>query len=53
LGLSEEVILKLIEERNTARKNKDWKKADDIRNDLLSRGIVLEDTPSKTLWKIK
>ena len=53
LGLLEEEILKLIEERNTARKNKDWKKADDIRNDLLSRGIVLEDTPSKTLWKIK
>lgn len=53
LGLLEEEIFKLIEERNTARKNKDWKKADDIRNDLLSRGIVLEDTPSKTLWKIK
>ncbi|MBS3905794.1 MAG: cysteine--tRNA ligase [Syntrophaceae bacterium] len=53
LGLSEEEILKLIEERNTARKNKDWKKADDIRNDLLSKGIVLEDTPSVTLWKIK
>ena len=53
LGLLEEEILKLIEERNTARKNKDWKKADEIRSDLLSRGIVLEDTPSKTLWKIK
>ena len=53
LGLLEEEILKLIEERNTVRKNKDWKKADEIRSDLLSRGIVLEDTPSKTLWKIK
>ncbi len=53
LGLSEEEIFKLIEERNTARKNKDWKKADDIRSDLLSKGIVLEDTPSGTLWKIK
>ena len=53
LGLSEEEILKLVEERNVARKNKDWKKADEIRNDLLSSGIVLEDTPSKTLWKIK
>ncbi len=52
-GLSQEEILKLIEERNTARKNKDWKKADEIRSDLLSRDIVLEDTPSKTLWKIK
>ncbi|MDI6763810.1 MAG: cysteine--tRNA ligase [Thermodesulfobacteriota bacterium] len=53
LGLSEEEILKLVEERNVARKNRNWKKADDIRNDLLSKGIVLEDAPSGTLWKIK
>ncbi|MBM4278792.1 MAG: cysteine--tRNA ligase [Deltaproteobacteria bacterium] len=53
LDLSEEAILKLIEERNGARKNKDWKKADEIRNHLLSKGIILEDTPSGTLWKIK
>ncbi len=53
LGLQEEDILNLIEERNEARKNKDWKKADAIRNGLLLKGIVLEDTPSGTLWKIK
>ena len=53
LKLSEEEILKFIEERNAARKEKNWKKADEIRNDLLSKGIVLEDTPSGTLWKIK
>jgi len=53
LNLSEEEILKLIEDRNVARKEKNWKKADEIRNDLLSRGILLEDTPSGTIWKIK
>jgi cysteinyl-tRNA synthetase len=53
LKLSEEEILKFIDERNAARKEKDWKKADEIRNDLLSKGIVLEDTPSGTIWKIK
>jgi len=53
LKLSGEEILKFIEERNAARKEKNWKRADQIRNDLLSKGIVLEDTPSGTLWKIK
>jgi cysteinyl-tRNA synthetase len=53
LKLSEEEILKFIDERNAARKEKNWKKADEIRNDLLSEGIVLEDTPTGTIWKIK
>jgi len=53
LNLSEEEILKLIEDRNVARKEKNWKKADEIRNDLLSKGILLENTHSGTIWKIK
>jgi cysteinyl-tRNA synthetase len=53
LNLSEEEILKSIEGRTQARKEKNWKKADEIRNDLLSKGIVLEDTPTGTNWKIK
>ncbi len=53
LGISEEEISKLIEERNVARKDRNWKRADEIRNELLSKGIVLEDTPSGTNWKIK
>lgn len=53
LGLSEEEIFKQVEERNRARREKDWKKADEIRHALLLKGIVLEDTPSGTLWKIK
>jgi len=53
LGLTEEEILRLIEERYLARKEKNWKKADQVRNDLLSKGIVLEDAPAGTTWKIK
>ncbi len=53
LNLTEEVIVRSIEERNLARKEKNWKRADEIRNDLLSKGIILEDTPIGTDWKIK
>ena len=53
LNLSEGEILRSIEERNAARRQKNWKRADEIRNNLLSKGIVLEDTPSGTIWKIK
>jgi cysteinyl-tRNA synthetase len=53
LNLTEEEILQSIEERNLARKGKNYKRADEIRNDLLSKGIVLEDTPTGTIWKIK
>jgi cysteinyl-tRNA synthetase len=53
LNLREEDILKRIDERNAARKEKNWKRADEVRNDLLAMGIVLEDTPSGTQWKLK
>ena len=41
----------LIEQRTQARKNKDFALADKIRNDLLERGIVLEDTREGVKWK--
>ena len=53
LNFTEEEILRSIEERNLARKEKNYKRADEIRNDLLSKGIVLEDTPSGPNWKLK
>ena len=43
----------LIEQRNAARKNRDFKRADEIRNQLAGRGILLEDTPQGTKWKRK
>jgi len=53
LKLNEGEILRLIDERNLARKEKNWKRGDEIRNDLLSKGIILEDAPAGTIWKIK
>jgi len=53
LNLTEQEMFRSIEERNLARKEKNWKRADEIRNGLLSKGIVLEDTPSGTNWKLK
>jgi cysteinyl-tRNA synthetase len=53
VAISEEEILKRIEERKVARENKDWKKGDQIRDELLSQGILLKDTPQGTTWKVK
>ena len=41
----------LIEERQAARKAKNFARADEIRNELLSKGIVLEDTREGVKWK--
>lgn len=47
----DEEILKLIEEREEARKSKDYKRADEIRDYLKERNIVIEDTKSGVTWK--
>jgi cysteinyl-tRNA synthetase len=43
----------MIEERNRARRNRDFNRADQIRQELAARGIILEDTPQGTKWKHK
>ena len=52
-GVDEKTILKLIEERNAARASKDFKRSDEIRNELLAKGVILEDTKDKTVWRKK
>lgn len=44
-------IVRMVEERDKARKEKNWKVADGIRSRLREMGIVLEDTPNGTRWK--
>jgi len=51
--ISEEEVLKCIEERRVARERMDWKRADHIREGLFNQGILLEDTPQGTVWKVK
>ena len=41
----------LIEERQAARKARNFQRADEIRNELLEKGIVLEDTREGVKWK--
>ncbi|MDC0031452.1 cysteine--tRNA ligase [Candidatus Pelagibacter sp.] len=51
--ISDEDISKKIELRNKARENKDYKEADKIRDELLDKGVLIEDKDGKTSWKIK
>ena len=47
----DEEIEKLIEERQVARKGRNFQRADEIRAELLEKGIVLEDTREGVKWK--
>ena len=49
--LLDEEIEKLIEERNEARKAKDFARADEIRDQLKAQNIILEDTPQGVRFK--
>ena len=46
----ESYVLQKIEERKAAKKEKDFAKADAIRDDLLAKGIVLKDTREGVIW---
>ena len=50
-SLSDEEIEAQIKERNIARKAKDFKRADQIRDDLAAKGILLDDSSDRTTWK--
>lgn len=47
---NDDTIQKLVDQRNLARQNKDWATSDQIRDELLAKGIILEDTPQGTRW---
>ncbi len=51
--ISESEINSKIDLRNKARANKDYNEADRIRDELLNKGVLIEDKDGKTLWKFK
>lgn len=52
-GLTDQAVNDLIEERANARKSKNFARADEIRNELQEKGIILEDTPQGVRWHRK
>jgi cysteinyl-tRNA synthetase len=52
-GITEQEIEELIEERISARSEKNWARADEIRDELDEKGIVLEDKAEGTIWRVK
>ena len=50
-GLEDAEIDALIEQRTTARQNKDWAESDRIRDELKSQGVILEDGAGGTTWR--
>jgi cysteinyl-tRNA synthetase len=51
--LMDKLVNVLIEQRNEARKNRDFTKADKLRAKLDEMGILLEDKPDMTTWRMK
>ncbi len=52
-GVTDEKIQALVEERDQAKRKRDFKRADAIRNELSGMGILLEDSKEGTRWKRK
>ena len=50
-GMSSEAIEQLIEERAVAKRDKNFARADEIRQELLERQVVLEDSANGTTWR--
>ena len=53
INVTETYIMSKIEERSKAKNNGNFSLADKIRDELLSKGILIEDQKGKTIWKYK
>jgi len=51
LPITDKEVDGLIDERNAARKQKDFARADEIRDRLAEMGVEIQDTPSGTIWQ--
>jgi len=52
-GLSDADIEALIAERNTARKQRNFRRSDEIRDELAAKGVIIEDAKDGVRWKRK
>ncbi len=53
LTITQDEINSLIEQRNQARDDKEWQRADEIRDQLLSHGVEIKDGAQGTTWQVK
>ena len=53
VSITESEIENMLSLRDKARENKNYKEADSIRDELLDKGVLIEDKDGKTLWKFK
>ncbi len=53
IDIDEDYIKEMIEKRNEAKKNKDYALADEIRNELEKKSIILKDTREGTIFEVK
>ena len=53
VSINESEIENMLSLRDKARENKNYKEADRIRDELLDKGVLIEDKDGKTLWKFK
>ena len=53
VSLTESEIENMLSLRDKARENKNYKEADRIRDQLLDKGVLIEDKDGKTFWKFK
>jgi cysteinyl-tRNA synthetase len=53
MGVSREDIDALIAERSQARSDKNWQRADEIRDELIAKCIEVMDTPEGVQWRVK
>ena len=53
LSLSDEAVDALVAERTLAKKQRNFTRADQIRNELAEKGVVIEDSKDGVRWKRK
>jgi len=52
-GLNVDKIEDLVRQRQAARQNKDWSRADELRKELADMNVVLKDSPTGTAWTVE